>query len=774
MTSRLGTPSEAGPTREPWIVTALHGLALAVTTIALLVEVALPAGIVGGAVGALVAVLAARMVGRSRVRLSTIWLAGTALAGLGLLVGGWIVGSFFLAGVLGAGTTMALGDCFRYGLLTCGVFLAVHATTVRIASFTAVEVALVGLALAGLVASHRDGAINQPQALSDWAWMTGRDPVDLLLYIGVATAIALVLVLVRGEPGRGRRLVLHLGAAAGLIALVLLLISVIGLPRPPEGGGGLSSRQGEGQGGGKGTETKGKGGSGGQGGGAGGRQGDQGGGGGGGGGEGNQGGGQSGDQSVSSFSSSSNQIEQLEFKDNSSSTNDTPVAVVVLRDDYSPPLGYYYFRQTAFSQFNGHRLVTRTRDDMDRDILADFPSKKTWVPDPPKAVLERKYLKSTVALLADHIHPFGLETPIAFEPRESPDPARFVRAYDVTSAALAIKYRELLGKRSFANSWPADLRRAYTELPDDPRYRRLADEIIDNTLRPEYRQDPFAQAIAISAWLGRFSTYSQRSQHESATDPTADFLFGDRIGYCVHFSHAAAYLLRARGLPARIAAGYAADEGRKGAGSTIMLRQKDAHAWAELYLEGFGWIIVDVSPERSLDPPDIPADRELQQMLGELARGEKPSAKPKHEAQEASKLPSAKQVGKGAGLVLGLLLLLLYAVKMWRRIAPYVAAPRSVYRLAYRAALDRLGEAGWRRSTGETRERFAVRLGGIAPTLTLLTREHVGAAFGSRRLARPGEVRRLAEQTASEAQGRARWWRLLLGTLNPISWTTTR
>ena len=52
--------------------------------------------------------------------------------------------------------------------------------------------------------------------------------------------------------------------------------------------------------------------------------------------------------------------EQLEFRDNyDSEGRQVPLAVVLLHDDYSPPSGIYYFRQAAFSQYNGQRLVAR-------------------------------------------------------------------------------------------------------------------------------------------------------------------------------------------------------------------------------------------------------------------------------------------------------------------------------------------------------------------------------------------------------------------------------
>src|SRR5262249_10524438 len=145
-------------------------------------------------------------------------------------------------------------------------------------------------------------------------------------------------------------------------------------------------------------------------------------------------------------------------------------------------------------------------------------------------------------------------------------------AYDVTSAAMAMRYQDLLGKKPGVKTWNDEQRAFYTQMPDDARYKELADKIIDENLRPEFRDDPFAQAIAISNWLAQTYAHSRHPPPAAQSDPTGSFLFGDRVGYCVHFSHAAAYLLRARGLPARLASGYVADEERKGSGSAILLR----------------------------------------------------------------------------------------------------------------------------------------------------------------------------------------------------------
>lgn len=71
------------------------------------------------------------------------------------------------------------------------------------------------------------------------------------------------------------------------------------------------------------------------------------------------------------------------------------------------------------------------------------------------------------------------------------------------------------------------------------------------------------------------------------------FLEDSDTGYCVHYATAATVLLRAAGIPARYVTGYMV-EGRKG--SPVTVREKDAHAWVEVYLMGrIGWTMVEVT-----------------------------------------------------------------------------------------------------------------------------------------------------------------------------------
>ncbi|MGH8671753.1 MAG: transglutaminase TgpA family protein [Burkholderiales bacterium] len=84
-------------------------------------------------------------------------------------------------------------------------------------------------------------------------------------------------------------------------------------------------------------------------------------------------------------------------------------------------------------------------------------------------------------------------------------------------------------------------------------------------------------------------------------DPVDEFLFDTRRGFCEHFSSSFAFLMRAAGIPARIVTGYQGGEFNP-LGEYLMVRQADAHAWAEVWLEGRGWVRVDptaaVAPQR--------------------------------------------------------------------------------------------------------------------------------------------------------------------------------
>lgn len=86
--------------------------------------------------------------------------------------------------------------------------------------------------------------------------------------------------------------------------------------------------------------------------------------------------------------------------------------------------------------------------------------------------------------------------------------------------------------------------------------------------------------------------------------PVDEFLFDQKLGFCEHFSSAFVVLMRNAGVPARVVTGFAGGV-RNPIGNYWVVRRMDAHAWAEVWLEGRGWVRVDptaaVAPERIYD-----------------------------------------------------------------------------------------------------------------------------------------------------------------------------
>ena len=103
-----------------------------------------------------------------------------------------------------------------------------------------------------------------------------------------------------------------------------------------------------------------------------------------------------------------------------------------------------------------------------------------------------------------------------------------------------------------------------------------------------FRHEPFRYSLEPGAYRGR-----NQIDH---------FLFDRRIGFCEHYAQAFVVLMRAAGIPARIVTGY--QGGRENPiDHTWVVRQSDAHAWAEYWIAGRGWLRAD--PTAMVDPSRV-------------------------------------------------------------------------------------------------------------------------------------------------------------------------
>ena len=140
-------------------------------------------------------------------------------------------------------------------------------------------------------------------------------------------------------------------------------------------------------------------------------------------------------------------------------------------------------------------------------------------------------------------------------------------------------------------------RQTETALPinRNPRTRELA-----ASLRKRAAADPqFVRAAIDFLRTGGFQ-YSL-TPPKLDFDSVDDFLFRTREGFCGHYASAFVALLRAGGVPARVVTGYQGGEWNP-IGRYFVIRQSDAHAWAEVWIDGRGWRRIDptaiVAPER--------------------------------------------------------------------------------------------------------------------------------------------------------------------------------
>jgi transglutaminase-like putative cysteine protease len=146
---------------------------------------------------------------------------------------------------------------------------------------------------------------------------------------------------------------------------------------------------------------------------------------------------------------------------------------------------------------------------------------------------------------------------------------------------------------------------------DLPESERRAALQLANSISPRvqglaarWRQSARGDAEVVKAALAYFRTekfFYTLEPPAFEEDPVAEFLFEARRGYCEHYASAFVTLMRSAGIPARIVTGYQGGE-LNPAGNYLIVRQLDAHAWAEVWLPGQGWARVDptaaIAPER--------------------------------------------------------------------------------------------------------------------------------------------------------------------------------
>jgi hypothetical protein len=273
-----------------------------------------------------------------------------------------------------------------------------------------------------------------------------------------------------------------------------------------------------------------------------------------------------------------------------------------------------------------------------------------------------------------------------------------------------------------------------------------------------------------------------------AEDSVDEFLFDTRRGFCGHYASAFAALMRAAGIPARVVTGYQGGTYNRFADYWI-LRQSDAHAWDEIWIENRGWLRIDptsmVAPERvehGLNDIAVPG-----QSLTSRWQQRTPWLTDTRLRLDALRLLWRQRIltfdqdaqlrllgllripepdGQKLAMVLGACLIAGMSWLTWQVRRELHVRPRDPVIRAYERLCRRLAAVGLPRMPHEGAESYAARVAAqrpdLADTVTALCRRYSNLRYSDLRDSAPcgsgeaGDDRRSSEQRDSAATPSAR------------------
>jgi transglutaminase-like putative cysteine protease len=139
----------------------------------------------------------------------------------------------------------------------------------------------------------------------------------------------------------------------------------------------------------------------------------------------------------------------------------------------------------------------------------------------------------------------------------------------------------------------AAFRELYTQHPTDP----VVDDKVAELIEGKTNDYDKVRALYYYFTKDNGFTYSLSTQAAGGSTDIAAFL-QTKTGYCQQYAAALAWMARAAGVPARVAFGFTRGDQRDG--DAYVITNRNAHAWTEVFLKGFGWIPFDATPSASV------------------------------------------------------------------------------------------------------------------------------------------------------------------------------
>lgn len=265
--------------------------------------------------------------------------------------------------------------------------------------------------------------------------------------------------------------------------------------------------------------------------------------------------------------------------------DDTPALRVTFAGE-APPPSRMYWRGPVLTDYDGRRW-TVSRLAVHAPPPAVEPGDTVWDYELEVEPTDDRIL---VALELPHAAPAGATLTHDYDLRAQ-RPLTSVTRWRIRASP----------PRRFEAELPPQVRAATLRLPEGFNPRTVA---LGRKWREEAGEGNDAAIVARALAMIREEFAYTLATPLPGRHAADEFLFEWKQGYCEHFSSAFVVLMRAAGIPARVVTGYAGGY-RNPYGGYWVVRRMDAHAWAEVWLEGRGWVRVDptaaVAPERIYD-----------------------------------------------------------------------------------------------------------------------------------------------------------------------------
>lgn len=271
------------------------------------------------------------------------------------------------------------------------------------------------------------------------------------------------------------------------------------------------------------------------------------------------------------------------------------VVFTVAPPDKKPDGVRYYWRARVFDTFEENRWRSTLADTLDVNPQAFNMKVPQEEQRDPATHLFTFTLANPISTLFVAPQPVWFSRPAEVELGYTPDGAADISSiranpplsagdnYQVEASLSVVTVKQM---READRDYPQWVTDRYLDLPETitQRTRDLAREITADALTP------YDQVMAITNWLRRNIEYEETIQDLPNRQDLVDwFLFDYRKGFCNYYATAEIVLLRSLGIPARMAIGYAQGE-LDPTTRLYTVRQRDAHAWPEVYFPGLGWV----------------------------------------------------------------------------------------------------------------------------------------------------------------------------------------